>query len=47
MYMYTQVNLFKAYENLQGMTNRIKLMLSGMSIMNTGYFNNIKIIDDY
>ena len=41
MYMYIQgVNLLKSYDNIHGMTN-ITIMLSGIVIIKTGYFNNI------
>ena len=38
--IYKMVNLVKSYDNLHGMAYRIKIMLSGIAILNTGYFNN-------
>ena len=35
--MYKMVNLLKSYDNVPVMTYRIKIMLSGISIINTGY----------
>ena len=35
------VNLLKAYDNIHGMPNIIKIMLSDIAKIKTGYFNNI------
>ena len=37
MYMYIQ----KSYANIYGMTHITKIMLSGIAIISTGYFDNI------
>ena len=40
-YMYKVVNLLKSYDNVHDMTYTTKIMLSGIAIIKTGYFNNI------
>ena len=39
--MYKIVNLLKSYDNIHGMTYTTKIMLSGIAIIKTGYFDNI------
>ena len=34
-------NLLKSYDNIHGMTNINKIMLSDIAIIKTGYFGNI------
>ena len=34
------VNLLKSYDNVHGMTYRIRITLSGIAIINAGYFDN-------
>ena len=37
--IYKMGNLLKSYDNIHGMTYIFKIMLSGIAIINTGYFN--------
>ena len=39
--IYKIVNLLKTYDNIHGMTNTTKIMLSSIAIIKTGYFDNI------
>ena len=39
--IYKIVNLLKSYDNIHGMTYTTKIMLSGIAIIKTGYFDNI------
>ena len=38
------VNLIKSYNNIHGTTYRIKILLSCIAIINTGYFDNINMV---
>ena len=39
--IYKIVSLLKSYDNIHGMTYTAKIMLSGIAIIKTGYFDNI------
>ena len=39
--IYKIVNLGKSYDNIHGTTYTTKIMLSGIAIIKTGYFDNI------
>ena len=41
-YIYDNVNLLKTYDNIHGMTYITIIILSGIVIINTGHFDNIK-----
>ena len=41
MYIYNIVNLLKSYDNIHSMTYITKIMLTGIAIRNTGYYDNI------
>ena len=43
--IYKIVNLLKSYDNIHGMTNMTKIMLSGIAKIKTGYFGDIN--DNY
>ena len=39
--IYKFVNLLEPHDSIHGMTNITKIMLSGIAIIKTGYFDNI------
>ena len=41
MYIYNIVNLLKSYDDIHSVPYITKIMLTGIAIRNTGYYDNI------